>query len=243
MRLAISNIAWDSDSDKTVYELMKKYGYTGLEIAPTRIFESNPYEGLEKARKWSGELKEVYGFEIPSMQSIWFGRTENLFEDETQMKILSGYTKKAIDFAEAVNCKNLVFGSPKNRALPENPSKELILSGIRFFKELGDYAFDRNTVVAMEANPAIYNTNYINDTKSALQLIRQVASKGFLLNLDIGAMLENKEQTDLLEGNIEYIPKPELFYSRYLLLFREFQQTSFLFCRSPLLYKAVHRFA
>ena len=35
MKLSISNIAWDSENDKKVYELMKKYSYEGLEIAPT----------------------------------------------------------------------------------------------------------------------------------------------------------------------------------------------------------------
>lgn len=205
MRLSISNIAWDAGADKIVYALMKKYGYSGLEIAPTRIFEKNPYEALEPATKWSSELKSEYGFEIPSMQSIWFGKTEKLFEDKAQMEILSQYTKKAIDFAQAVCCKNLVFGSPKNRALPDNASKELVSSGIKFFKALGEYALTKNTAIGMEANPAIYNTNYINDTKSALQLIKEVESKGFLLNLDIGAMLENKEQIEVLEGNSDYI--------------------------------------
>lgn len=205
MKLAISNIAWDKSKDDVVYSLMKKYGYVGLEIAPTRIIENNPYDELENAKKWSEELNDVYGFNIPSMQSIWFGKTQKLFENEIQMIELSEYTKKAIDFAKAINCKNLVFGSPKNRALPQNPSKELLLRGVNFFKELGDYALANNTVVGMEANPVIYNTNYINDTKSALELIKEVESNGFLLNLDIGAMIENKENVDVLEGNIGYI--------------------------------------
>ncbi len=49
MKLSISNIAWDSENDKKVYELMKKYSYEGLEIAPTKVFLENPYEKLEKA--------------------------------------------------------------------------------------------------------------------------------------------------------------------------------------------------
>lgn len=205
MKLAISNIAWDLSNDNIVYNLMKKYGYLGLEIAPTRIFEESPYDKLEKAKTWSEELKAVHGFDVPSMQSIWFGKTQKLFEDESQMNELCEYTKRAIDFAKAVNCKNLVFGSPKNRALPQNPTKELLLRGVNFFRELGEYSLSNNTVIGMEANPVIYNTNYINDTKSAIELIKEVESKGFLLNLDIGAMIENKESVDVLEGNNVYI--------------------------------------
>ena len=68
MKLSISNIAWDSENDKKVYELMKKYSYEGLEIAPTKIFFENPYEKLEKAEVWKKDLNDKYGFKISSMQ-------------------------------------------------------------------------------------------------------------------------------------------------------------------------------
>ena len=57
----------------------------------------------------------------------------------------------------------------------------------------------------MEAYPPIYNTNFINDTKSALELIWQVNSKGFKLNLDTGTMIYNGESTSELIGNVQYI--------------------------------------
>ena len=52
----------------------------------------------------------------------------------------------------------------------------------------------------MEANPPVYNTNYINDTLSALELAEEVASPGFLLNLDIGTMIANSEDLSVLSG-------------------------------------------
>ncbi len=57
----------------------------------------------------------------------------------------------------------------------------------------------------MEANPAIYNTNYINSTSEALDLIRAVGSRGFLLNLDVGTMIQNEEDPAGLEGNVNLI--------------------------------------
>ena len=78
-------------------------------------------------------------------------------------------------------------------------------SAIGFFRELGDYAAQKETVLAMEANPSIYNTNYVNDTQSALTLITEVNSPGFLLNLDVGTMIYNKEQVSQLIGNVKYI--------------------------------------
>mgnify|MGYP002512115556 CR=1 FL=1 len=205
MKLAISNIAWTEEKDKEVYQLMREYGYLGLEIAPTRIFSQNPYEKLEEAKRWSDELKKDYGFVIPSMQSIWFGRTEKLFADEAQRQTLFAYTKKAVDFASAVQCAHLVFGSPKNRVIPDPADRVLWQQGTDFFRRLGSYAASRQTVLGMEANPAIYQTNYINTTKEAIQLIREVASEGFRLNLDTGTMLENKERVEVLEGSAALI--------------------------------------
>ena len=198
LKISISNIAWTEEYDKAVYDLMKQYGYTGLEIAPTRIFPENPYDRCGEAEEWAENLKSDFGFSVPSMQSIWYGRNEKLFGSDEDRRTLVDYTKKAIDFAEIIGCKNLVFGCPRNRNLSDGADKSI---AIGFFKEIGDYASVHNTVIGMEANPPIYNTNYINDTKSALELIKEVQSEGLKLNLDVGTMIENGEAVDILRGN------------------------------------------
>lgn len=202
MRLSISNIGWDAINDSSVYELMKRYGYSGLEIAPTRIFPNAPYEKLKDAKEWAEGLKKNEEFTVPSMQSIWFGRQEKIFGTEEERQFLVDYTKKAIDFAEIIGCKNLVFGCPRNRNISEDADSSI---AVTFFKELGDFAVEHNTVIGMEANPPIYNTNYINDTKAALELIEHVDSKGFRLNLDIGTMIQNNEPVEELTGYIHLI--------------------------------------
>lgn len=202
MNLSMSNIAWNVEDDAKVYSLMQKYGYTGLEIAPTKIFSDSPYDKSVQAETWSKEIKKSYGFSISSMQSIWFGRNERLFGSEAERNALINHTKKAIDFASAINCKNLVFGCPKNRILPKGISSQVAVS---FFKKLGDYAATKGTVIGIEAVPIIYNTNYINNTAAALNLVKMVDSKGFKLNLDVGAILENKESVFELTGQVQYI--------------------------------------
>ena len=78
MRLSISNIAWDASYDTQVYKWMIELGYTGLEIAPTRIFPSSPYEYIPEATIWAKKLKAEYGLSVSSMQSIWYGRQEKI---------------------------------------------------------------------------------------------------------------------------------------------------------------------
>lgn len=202
MKFSISNIAWTSEQDAEVYALMKNYGFTGLEIAPTRIFPEVPYDKLDVAEKWAISLKKEHGFTVSSMQSIWFGRQEKLFGSEDERILLINYTKKAIDFATAINCHNLVFGCPRNRNMPEKADENI---AVKFFKQIGDFAASKGIVIGMEANPPIYNTNFINDTSSALDLVKKVNSEGFRLNLDLGTMIQNEEQIDKLAGNVSLI--------------------------------------
>lgn len=202
MEFSISNIAWDTGNDQVIYNLMNQNNYTGLEIAPTKIIPCDPYENLSRIMLWKEEINDKWNLKIPSMQSIWYGRQESMFKTEKEREILLEYTKKAICFAEVIGCHNLVFGCPKNRYLYDNVDDQVAIS---FFKEVGDYAAVHNTVIGMEANPVIYNTNYINETKQAIHLIKEVDSKGFMLNLDIGTMIQNEESASELIGNVELI--------------------------------------
>lgn len=202
MKLSISNIGWSAENDTAIYKMMAKYKFSGLEIAPTRIFPESPYDRNAEASTWREQIKTEYGFCISSMQSIWYGRQEKIFGTQDERQILAEYTKKAIDFACSIGCNNLVLGCPRNRNLPDGVEKDLALP---FFKEIGDYADKNGTAIGMEANPPIYHTNYINDTASALTLIEQVDSGGFKLNLDVGTMIYNGEDVSVLIGKVHLI--------------------------------------
>ena len=202
MNLAISNIAWSAEQDDMAYKMMRELGFSGLEIAPTRIFPENPYNHIEEAEEWRKQIGKQYGFEVPSMQSIWYGRPERMFGTDKEREQLLIYTKQAIDFASVVGCKNLVFGCPKNRCLPERVDAAL---AVPFFSELAEYAVSKGTVIGLEANPPIYHTNYINTTDEAFMLIERVSSAGFALNLDVGTMLWNHEIAEVLKGRVQHI--------------------------------------
>lgn len=203
MKLSISNIAWDGMHDVEIFEFMHQLQFSGLEIAPTKMFPQNPYEKLSEAEEWKKRMEREYNFKVPSMQSIWFGRQENLFQSDKERKILLDYTKKAIDFAAAIECKNLVFGCPKNRNMGKGTGNGS--DALPFFYEIGEYARKKNTTIGIEANPPIYHTNYINTTNEALLLIRSVASTGVRLNLDVGTMIQNGESVQELRGKVHFI--------------------------------------
>ncbi len=197
MKLSISNIAWAAKNDNIIYQHMIKLGFCGLEIAPTRVFPEAPYSQLDLAAKWANDCL----FTIPSMQSIWYGKLGNIFNAEDHADLLN-YTRKAIDFAAAIKCRNLVFGCPRNRQIPNESYRPM---AICFFHEIAEYAHEKGCVIGMEANPTIYNTNFINTTQEALNLVKEVSHPAFLLNLDIGTMIYNNEHPSILRKNIHYI--------------------------------------
>ena len=202
MKLSISNIGWADKDDEAMYEYVHCLGFKGIEIAPTRIFPESPYENLKGAKAWADALWQDYHLKVSSVQSIWYGRAEKIFGSESEREVLLTYTQKAIDFAEAVSCHNVVFGCPKNRVMNSKADWNI---GVNFFRKLAAYAEKHAISIGMEANPAIYGTNYINTTREALALIAEVDMRGFRLNLDLGTMIQNGESPNVLCGNVKYI--------------------------------------
>lgn len=204
MNLAISNIAWDAKEDKEIYKLMREYNFTGLEIAPTRFFLSNPYD-TDKDRLLSLK-KEINkeNLEIIALQSILYGKPElKLFETERQRERLNEYLKKSIIFAYLLGAKVLVFGSPKNRIMKDKDTDYSI--AIEFFKEIGNYAAKYNVKICIEANPKVYNTNFINTTNEALKFVKKVNNEGCGLHVDIGTIILNNEDISVIEKSMNYI--------------------------------------
>lgn len=205
-QLSISNIAWNEENDEEMYNYISNLGFRGLEIAPTRIIKENPYDNLDKIKHFAYSIKRSYGLIISSMQSIWYGKSENIFNSEADRRELIEYTKKAIDFASTIGCKNLVFGCPKNRNLEDNiDSTEAQKIIIEFLTEIGEYAKIKNTVFSIEANPTIYNTNFINTTEEALNLVKEINMDSIKVNLDLGTMIVNGEDINQLVNNMNYI--------------------------------------
>ncbi len=202
MKLAISDIAWGQELDEAVYEHMLSQGVTGLEIAPTRWLSSkHPYEETKRAGVEAKKLKER-GISLVSMQSLWYGKTGRIAESREKYLELLDYTKQAIDFAKEISCKNLVFGNPTARTVEQEEDLKLLHD---FFEEAGAYAAAAGVVIAMEANPAIYHTNFLTTTREALDFVKQLSSPGCKINLDLGTILCNQEEISWLLKERDWI--------------------------------------
>jgi len=79
MRIAISNIAWETSDDELVASLLKKHDIDAIDIAPGKYFPEPgraSSEEISRVRDWW----KSRGFDITGMQSLLFGTSGlNLF--------------------------------------------------------------------------------------------------------------------------------------------------------------------
>ncbi|ELB2793011.1 sugar phosphate isomerase/epimerase family protein [Aeromonas hydrophila] len=195
MKLCASNIAWEKGDDENVYDVLNELGFHGLEIAPTRWVPENPYDTDNRTycRNKAEDIEDRWGLHLASMQSIWYGRTENIFGNEDERQSIYAYMCKAIDFAKYIHCPHIVFGCPKNRNVI---SENSLINGIELIIAFAEYAKKNGVVIGLEANPVIYGTNFVNTNADAASLVREVNLSSLRLNLDIGAFIYNKEKLD-----------------------------------------------
>lgn len=190
-KLSISNIGWTAAEDETVYTAMRAAGFTGLELAPTRVFPERPYDNLNAAALFGGYLKSHWGFTVPSLQSIWYGQTGNIFAPADQDALLR-YTEGAFAFAHSLRCPSLVFGCPRNRRLPDGGDVTL---GEAFLDKAGTLAARYGTRLAIEANAPTY-TNYLTTTRAAFDLVKKLGNPGLSVNFDLSTVLYNGERLE-----------------------------------------------
>ncbi|WGK69813.1 sugar phosphate isomerase/epimerase [Candidatus Haliotispira prima] len=194
MKLSISNIAWEQHQDKIIYNLIKSYGFEGIELAPTRLFK-DPLKVLDKEIEEYLRYINFYNLSLPAMQALLFGRPElKVFDDSREYTL--GYLKNLIDLGVKLGVKVLVFGSPKNRFIGDMDRKRAYEIAIDFFYELGEYAYARNRYFCIEPNAKEYGCDFITNTDEAVELIKDVDSKGFMLHIDSAVLTMNKENIE-----------------------------------------------
>lgn len=189
---SISNIAWAPEDRLAAYRMMNEAGLDGLEIAPGLLFAGaddplDPGADLAKAR--TDEIS-AHGLTLVSMQSLLFGvQGAALFGDPDERAAFERGMTRAIAFAGRFGIPNLVFGSPKQRRVPETmPMADAIAIASQTFRALGDKAAAEGCVLTIEANPPAYGTNFLNTLDETEAFVAEVDHQAVSLILDLGAM-------------------------------------------------------
>ena len=192
MKLSISNIAWNNSEEEYIASLMQQIGIKGIEIAPSKILPNFAKLKNVDIIKYK-DFWQNKGVEIVAMQSLLYGHPEmKIFYDKTTRENTLEHLKLCVDIGEKLGAKALVFGSPKNRYIPDN-SIDFEDTAIEFFDLIGTYCYEKGIVFCMEPNPKEYGANFICNTEEALDFVKTVNNEGLKMNIDTGTIIANNE--------------------------------------------------
>lgn len=194
MKRSISNLAWlDKNIDGKIAPLLLKYGFAGVDIAPS-VYWDNPFEITSFEINKIKNVWKSHGLKIQALQSLLYGYPKlTLFNGPEAREKMFLHLKRMIVIASELGAKALVFGSPQNRRLDERSRKNSNSIALDFFGRLGDFAHKNGETFCLEPNPKEYGCNFINTHAEAIDFVKNVSSKGLAINIDTSAIILNKE--------------------------------------------------
>lgn len=195
MILSVSNIAWAPEERLAAYDLMAEAELAGLEIAPGLFFDAADDPFAPDAVTARSALAEIAarGLSLVSMQALLYGvQGAALLGMPDERAAFERGMRRAIDLAARFGIPNMVFGSPGQRRIPEGMDESSAWAqAAETFRRLGDRAAAAGTSIAVEANPAVYGTNFLTTLEEAETFIMQVDHPAVTLILDLGTMHMN----------------------------------------------------
>lgn len=204
-KLAISNIAWRSDENEAVLELLRGYGVDAVEVAPGKLFADpaavNDHEVIDQRTAF-----EDKGFRIVAVQALLFGHPElMLFREEEVCRRTIVHLKKMVRLGASLGASVLVFGSPRNRSVGDGDRKQAWSRAVEVFGELGAAATESGVTFCIEPNSTRDGCDFINTVAEAVELVKEVNHPGFGLHIDAGVMTGNEESyTEALSAGVPF---------------------------------------
>lgn len=198
-RIAISNIAWPGDADDEALALVAATGYSGLEIAPVKVFGPLEQAAAEPVRDYARRVSDL-GLPIVAMQAILFGaQGVALFGSDEERSALRQALGEVARVAGLLGGLPCVFGAPKIRDVGVRETGEAFDIAVEFFRQLAPLFADQGSTLCFEANPAIYDCNFATYTHEAIALVEAVGAPGFSLQFDVGTVIQNAEPAWVIE--------------------------------------------
>jgi sugar phosphate isomerase/epimerase len=164
-------------------------GYHGVEIAPFTLANSVG-EISSGERQQIRDSAQRHGIEIAGIHWVLV-KPEGLYvncPDSTVRNRTAHYFGELVDFCSDIGGKVMVVGSPKQRNIMPEVSKEQAWEwATETFRPAVRRATERNVTICFEPlAPA--ETNFINTASEALKFVDQFNSPNFRIILDVKAM-------------------------------------------------------
>jgi D-psicose/D-tagatose/L-ribulose 3-epimerase len=193
MRLAISNIAWDTTEDEAIVTLLQRFKVDAIDIAPGKYFPDPTLatdEDIARVKNWWFER----GIEITGMQALLFGTTGlNVFGPPESADAMLQHLTAVCRIGAGLGATRIVFGSPKNRDRTGLSDPQAMAMAVSFFRRLGDIAQSYGVVICLEPNPPCYGANFMTTSRDTAEVVRQIDHEAVRMQFDTGALTINGE--------------------------------------------------
>lgn len=196
MRLAISNIAWETTEDTSVAKLLGKFGVDAIDLAPGKYFPdpaNTKEESVKNVRQWWAEQ----GIAITGMQGLLFGTAGlNLFGDRKTQEIMLEHLRAVSRICSGLGAVPLVFGSARNRDRSGLSEDQALEYAVSFFRRLGDVAAEHDVMVCLEPIPSRYGANFMTTSEEAAHVVTTVDHAAIRMQFDAGCLAVNGESPE-----------------------------------------------
>jgi len=194
MRLAVSNIAWDTTEDDAIAKLLRRFGVDAVDVAPSKYFPEPANatdEVIARVKQWWADC----GIEITGMQALLFGKTGlNVFGPPEVQNAMLQHLTTLCRIGAGLGAKRLVFGSPKSRDRTGLSDQEAMDVAATFFLRFANIAQDCGVVICLEPNPICYGANFMVTSAETAHVVRQIDHQAVRMQLDTGALTINGEE-------------------------------------------------
>ena len=154
MKLALSNIALTAYNHSEELEVVASLGIEGLEVAPSRVWESS-WDGLTlgDVERYRREVEDA-GLQVIGLHSLFYDQRDlGLFGDKKTRKRTLNFLEHLSKVCVDLGGTTLIYGGGRRRgSVPYNSAISITKD---FFSELVDRTEVHNTILCFEPLPLV----------------------------------------------------------------------------------------
>jgi len=206
MRFSICNELFEHWEFKEILRFISDIGYHAVEIAPFTLCNSVVELGRERRK---GIREEMNSFGIRCSALHWLlVKPEGLHISHPDPNVRSKtaeYLRELISFADDIDCRTMVFGSPRQRDIRGMEKSQGWKLAQETFGACVRTLEERDVTIGLE--PLRHDmTNFINRAEEAALFIKAMGCDHIKLALDVYAMTgEEESPADAIRNNSEIL--------------------------------------
>ena len=182
MNLSITNLAWNEEEENKVLDWIVDRGIKTLEIALTKQFGDWDSINKRKLIDYKTRIKER-GLSVISLQSLFYNKDCNIFTNNLEFV---EHFKKIMEYSSILECKYLVFGSPKNKKRGDKNSNICNDIFIETFSLLSE--IDSEIYIGIENTPTCYGSDFLITYEQTKDLVDKIDKNNVRFHIDTGCL-------------------------------------------------------